>query len=103
MQANSIIFELIRPVYKSTHLLYFPIFSATFCEGLPNDDYVWPWNCHKFIKCFAGITYVFNCQRSDLIFNPYKDQCVYTGEYPCIIVKSTVESAHGKLIMDEIS
>eukprot|EP00112_Aurelia_sp_Birch-Aquarium-sp1_P014170 Seg3040.2 transcript_id=Seg3040.2/GoldUCD/mRNA.D3Y31 product="Chitin-binding domain protein cbd-1" protein_id=Seg3040.2/GoldUCD/D3Y31 len=69
--------------------------QTTFCEGLPNDDYVWPWNCHKFIKCFAGITYVFNCQRADLIFNPYKDQCVYTGEYPCIVVKSTVESTRG--------
>eukprot|EP00795_Rhopilema_esculentum_P010231 gene10231-18918_t len=60
----------------------------TFCEGLPNGDYRYPWNCHMFYKCFSGVTYPFNCQLPSLVFNPEKDQCVYTEEYPCTVVKS---------------
>jgi len=62
-----------------------------FCEGLPNGDYRYPWNCHMFFKCFVGKTYPFNCQKptNELVFNPYKDQCVYLYKYPCKEVKST--------------
>ena len=54
-----------------------------FCEDRWNDDFVDPWNCHKFFKCFNGITYSFDCQSNGLVFNPYLDQCVYDYEYSC--------------------
>ncbi|XP_065663441.1 uncharacterized protein LOC100197130 isoform X5 [Hydra vulgaris] len=55
----------------------------TFCQKRRNDDYTDPWNCHKFFKCYEGYSYLFDCQLSNLVFNPYTDQCVYENEYPC--------------------
>nr|XP_047141712.1 uncharacterized protein LOC100197130 isoform X2 [Hydra vulgaris] len=55
----------------------------TFCEDRQNGDYTDPWNCHKFFKCNEGYSYLFDCQLSNLVFNPYTDQCMYENEYPC--------------------
>ena len=55
----------------------------TFCQGRANGDWVYPWNCHKFVKCHFGVTHVFNCQLSQLVYNPYTDQCNYETNYSC--------------------
>ena len=59
------------------------ITEQNFCANRANDDWVYPWNCHKFVKCYFGVTHVLDCQLPKLIFNPTNDQCNYPGKYPC--------------------
>ncbi|XP_066915943.1 uncharacterized protein [Clytia hemisphaerica] len=55
----------------------------TFCQGRTNDDWVNPWDCHGFFKCWYNTTHQFKCQLPELVFNPYTDQCNYKEKYAC--------------------
>ena len=55
----------------------------TFCQNRSTGDWVNPWNCHHFYKCYFGVTHDFNCQLPILVYNPYDDQCVYPQKYSC--------------------
>lgn len=67
--------------------------DENFCQNRTNDDYVYPWNCHMFVKCWNAVIHKFNCQLHELIFNPYTDQCNYKNIYACKQVDpSLVES-----------
>ena len=60
--------------------------NETFCQNRTNGDWVDPWNCHKFFKCYDGVSHPFDCQTASLIYNPNNDQCNRPGVYPCIQV-----------------
>uniref|UniRef100_A0A7M5XHW7 Chitin-binding type-2 domain-containing protein n=1 Tax=Clytia hemisphaerica TaxID=252671 RepID=A0A7M5XHW7_9CNID len=55
----------------------------TFCQGRTNNDWVNPWDCHGFFKCWYNTTHQFKCQLPELVFNPYTNQCNYKEKYAC--------------------
>jgi len=65
----------------------------TFCRNRTIGDWQSPWNCHQLFKCLHGISYIVPCQLPILVFDPYKDQCVYPNEYTCKEIKSEIRSA----------
>ena len=56
---------------------------GNFCRNRANGDWRYPWNCHKFVKCYFGFLYLFDCQLPNLVYNPTTDQCNYPTEYKC--------------------
>lgn len=57
--------------------------KENFCQNRTNGDWLDPWDCHQFFKCFYKQAYEYQCQTKELVYNPNTDACVYSKQYEC--------------------
>ena len=62
---------------------YSKVDKQTFCKIRQNGNYNDPWNCHEFITCSNHYLYFFNCQTSDLVYDPVSNRCKHPEEAIC--------------------
>ena len=71
---------------------------SAFCQRRPDGDWQNPWNCNGYILCHSGNSRVRPCLINGFVFDPYKDVCVRSKDYPCY----TVPSLSGNGVDDKI-
>ena len=65
-------------------LFSFSVPPAAFCKGRKDGNWRNPWNCHRYITCFAGYSFDRPCStKTTLNYNPYDNLCEYPYDYKC--------------------
>jgi len=55
-----------------------------FCTNRTEGNWQNPWNCHYYITCVPGRTYLRKCSiKTTLNYDPYLDLCAYPFQYEC--------------------
>lgn len=72
------------------------VFTGNFCEGVSRDKRPHPNNCHQYIQCHDGYTYVQRCSIG-LCFNPDTQDCDIRQKEEVKVIGKTDFSALMKL------